>query len=337
MSQKEGESLVNINGFSKDGNWYKGNLHSHTTNSDGNFTPQEAVKEFKKHGYSFLCISDHNLYTDYRGELDDDDFLLLPGVEAAAVLFDENDSCIKVHHMNGILGSTAMQEKALKHYQHMDAVGPFVYYGKWEGAKAAEHMAKELKNRGCFVTYNHPIWSRVEAEEFIDVKAYEILEIFNYNTQNESETGYDTTYWDVMLRKGRHVLADASDDNHNAGDFDDAFGGYIVVKAKALTYDNIVDSILSGNYYSSSGPEIYSWGIKDGKAYITCSPSERINFIADGFVGAGTTFVAKSENNLLQEAAFSLTGKETYVRAECRDLFGKKAWTNPIYIEHQGR
>lgn len=327
---------MNVDGFSKAGNWYKGNLHSHTTNSDGNFTPEEAVKEFKKQGYSFLCLSDHNLYTDYREKLGEEDFLILPGVEAAAVLFDENNICKKVHHMNGILGNRAMQEKAGKHYQHREAVGPFVYYGKWDGAKAASQMAEELHSRGCFVTYNHPIWSRVDAEEFI-TEDFEILEIFNYNTQNESETGYDTTYWDVMLRNGRHVLADASDDNHNTGDFDDAFGGYIVVNAKALTHDDIVDAILSGNYYSSSGPEIYSWGIKDGKAYITCSASERINFIADGYVGAGTSFVAKSDNNLLQEAAFTLTGNENYIRAECRDLFGKKAWTNPIYIEHQGR
>ncbi len=329
--------MITINGFSDDGSWYKGNLHSHTTNSDGNFTPQEAVKEFKKHGYSFLCISDHNLYTDYRGKLGEEDFLILPGVEAAAVLFDDEGRCRKVHHMNGILGTAVMQNKAPRLYQHREEVGPFLYYGKWDGAKAATDLTQELHSRGCFVTYNHPIWSRVDAEEFVPAEGFEILEIFNYNTQNESETGYDTTYWDGMLRKGRHILADASDDNHNAGVFDDAFGGYIVVKVKALAYDNIIESILSGNYYSSSGPVIYDWGIREGKAYITCSASERITFIADGFVGAGTAFVAKSENDLLQEAAFTLTGNETYIRAECRDLYGKKAWTNPIYIEHQGR
>ncbi len=329
--------MINREGISESGNWYKGNLHSHTTNSDGKFTPEEAVKEFKKHGYAFLCMSDHDLFTDYREKLGDPDFLILPGVEASAVLFDENDVCVKVHHMNGILGTAAMQQKAPRQYKHLEKVGPFVYYGKWDGAKAALDMIEELHSRGCFVTYNHPIWSRVEAEEFIPAEGFEILEIFNYNTQNESETGYDTTYWDIMLRKGRRVLADASDDNHNAGIFDDAFGGYIVVKAKSLKQDDIVESILSGNYYSSSGPEIYSWGIKDGKAYITCSASERISFIADGFVGAGITFTAKSENNLLREAAFDLTGKETYIRAECRDIYGKKAWTNPIYIEHQGR
>ena len=43
-----------------------------------------------------------------------------------------------------------------------------------------------------------------------------------------------------MLRRGRHGFADASDDNHNSGVFDDVFGVFIVVKARALTYDSII-------------------------------------------------------------------------------------------------
>ena len=36
--------------FSEEGQWYKGNLHSHTTNSDGRLKPEEAVKLYKNHG-----------------------------------------------------------------------------------------------------------------------------------------------------------------------------------------------------------------------------------------------------------------------------------------------
>ena len=46
--------------------WYKGNLHSHTTNSDGVWTPEQSAKNYRDAGYSFLCFSDHDLYTDYR-------------------------------------------------------------------------------------------------------------------------------------------------------------------------------------------------------------------------------------------------------------------------------
>ena len=74
-----------------------------------------------------------------------------------------------------------------------------------------------------------PIWSRVRESEFIYTKGIWALEIFNYDTVNESATGYDETYWDVMLREGIPMLGFASDDNHNEGLFDDSCGGYIVV------------------------------------------------------------------------------------------------------------
>lgn len=327
-----GANMKDILGFSKDGYWYKGNLHSHTTNSDGIYTPDQAVEEFKKKGYSFLCLSDHNLYTDYQSTYNSEEFIILPGLEASALLFDNNDNCLKVHHMNGILGTQKMLEEAKRPlFTHMEEFDAVVCHGSWNGAEVAEKMAIELHERGCIVVYNHPIWSRVEASEFINVNNIDVLEIFNYNTQNESGTGFDTTYWDVMLRNGRWIPGDAADDNHNGGEFDDAFGGYIVVKAEVLTRDEIISSILNGNYYSSAGPEIYDWGIRDGQVYVKCSLVERVNFVADGFVGSGTTVISDKKNGI-QEASFTLSGKEHYVRVECIDYNGRKAWTNPIMI-----
>lgn len=55
MTEKELDCLT-IPGFSKDGNWYKGNLHSHTIHSDGHLTPEEAVNIYKKHGYHFFVF-----------------------------------------------------------------------------------------------------------------------------------------------------------------------------------------------------------------------------------------------------------------------------------------
>ena len=36
--------------FGGPGQWYKGNLHSHTTNSDGHLTPAQAVALFRQYG-----------------------------------------------------------------------------------------------------------------------------------------------------------------------------------------------------------------------------------------------------------------------------------------------
>ena len=53
-----------IAGYSKEGNWYKGNIHCHTTDSDGMLTPDEVVRLYKDAGYQFLAISDHNIFSD---------------------------------------------------------------------------------------------------------------------------------------------------------------------------------------------------------------------------------------------------------------------------------
>lgn len=325
--------MVDQKGFTDRGNWYKGNLHSHTINSDGIYSPQMAKEEFMKHGYSFLCLSDHNLYTDYRESLNSGDFIVLPGLEAAAVLFDENMDCVKVHHINGILGTKQMQERAtLPLFGHMEKYGPYLFYGSWDEEAAAQRIIDELHNKGCFVTYNHPVWSRIDINTLHLLKDIDLLEIFNYNTENESGTGFITSCWDQMLRAGMKQKANASDDNHNGGTFDDAFGGFIMVNARCLQQDAIVSAILEGNYYSSSGPFIKDWGIRDNKIYFSCEPVERINIIADGFVGSGVTFIAK-DGESLTDCEYLLTGKEHYVRIECMDRKGRKAWTNPIYIK----
>ena len=99
--------------FSENGNWYKGNLHSHTTNSDGRLRPEEAAAFYKNYGYHFVCFSEHDYYTDLREQFDCEDFILLPGVEASVVLMDRDRThVIKTHHIHGILGNEAMQKAA---------------------------------------------------------------------------------------------------------------------------------------------------------------------------------------------------------------------------------
>ena len=41
-------------------NWYKGNLHTHSFWSDGDDFPEMIVDWYRRHGYHFLALSDHN-------------------------------------------------------------------------------------------------------------------------------------------------------------------------------------------------------------------------------------------------------------------------------------
>ena len=66
--------------------WLKGNLHSHSTRSDGKLTPEEMKNLYKSRGYSILCCTDHEIMIGHH-DLTDDDFLMLTGFELG---FDES-------------------------------------------------------------------------------------------------------------------------------------------------------------------------------------------------------------------------------------------------------
>ncbi len=325
---------LSMRGFSETGQWYKGNLHCHTTNSDGRLTPAEAVELFRSHGYHFLCLSDHDLYSDYRPSFNRGDFILLPGLEASAVLYESSTGLRKkVHHLHGILGTEEMQAQASHALFHHKETFPVArYYDTWDGAKVAQQLADALSARGMFVTYNHPVWSRVEEAEFLPIKGLWALEIYNYGTVNESYTGYDELHWDSFLRQGRHLFAFAADDNHNEGTFPDALGGYIMVKSPELSHEALVQNLLCGNFYASSGPQIFDWGIREGVAYVDCSPVCRIDFIAGNYINDGCSCLSPSPTHTLTHGEYRLKGHESYVRVRCSDLFGHTAWSNPLFL-----
>lgn len=319
--------------FREDWSFYKGNLHSHTTNSDGKLTPAQAAELYREHGYSFLCFSEHDYFTDLSGELDREDFLILPGLEASAILMDQKgEGRLKVHHIHGILGTEVMRRQAGDRvFRDAERVAPMVYRGSWDGAAVAQRLTDHLRSRGCITMYNHPVWSRVEAGEFMDTKGLWALEVFNYDTVNESNTGYDPVSWDLMLRKGIRIWGTATDDNHNEGLFPDSCGGYIMVCAPSLDREAILENMLAGNFYSSAGPEITRWEVKDGRAIVECSDVYRIDFFAGNRINDGTTILAAEHESCVNRGEYVLKGHEEYVRVQCTDKYGRTAWSNPFF------
>lgn len=319
--------------FDKNGQWYKGNLHSHTTNSDGRMTPEESVRLHKQYGYSFLCLSEHDYYTDLRDRFDCDNFILLPGVEASVLLINrDKNAMLKTHHIHGILGNEQMQQEAGGNLiQPGERLTPPMFIEEWNGLEAAQNLIDMLRAKGCFVTYNHPVWSRVEMDEVQGLKDIWGIEIYNYGTVVECGEGSDTVFWENMLRKGKKVHCFASDDNHNPWHFFDSFGGYVMVRSQELSHEAIVNHLLAGDYYSSSGPEIYQWGLEDGTVFVECSPCAKINFIVGGPVGSSETQLM--HETPLTKGFHTLKGNETYVRVECIDEKGKTAWTNALWLD----
>lgn len=62
------------------GNFYKANLHCHSTISDGSLTPEEIKKIYSDKGYSVVAYTDHDILLD-KQHLTDKNFLALNGFE----------------------------------------------------------------------------------------------------------------------------------------------------------------------------------------------------------------------------------------------------------------
>lgn len=308
---------MNINPFPYKDKWYKGNLHCHSTESDGRLSPSEVAAIYKSRGWNFLAYTEHRLYTHHK-EFDDENFIIIPGVE----LDVRNEDPLKIYHVVGV-GRTdgAGKEAGYKH-------GEMIARPTWEGLETAQGMIDDLNRKGNLSIFCHPIWSRLELDDFIGLDGFFAMELYNTGCALESHTGLCVDYWDSLLRRGRKVWGVAADDCHHV--LQDQCGGWVMVNAPELTIQAITGALEKGHFYSSTGPEIYSLMVQDNKVYVECSPVKAVHFVA--YEELGHSYWAP-KGGTITSAKHRLNGREKYVRIECVDKEGNTAWSNPIFLK----
>lgn len=301
--------------------WLKGNLHTHSTNSDGHLTPKELVFAYKNKGYDFMAVTDHDIFIAYP-ELSQDDFVLIPGFELTGPLTKEKN------------GHFCVLQKG--------SISDFTQGEKFEIKDREETIAfLERHHENNIIILNHPYWSLLEWEEVINLPYLTCMEVYNHASEKMDFVGEASHFWNTMLRKGKNIWGSASDDNHNGGEnepgwpFDfcycDSFGGWIQVKAKNCSREGIIEAIEQGSFYASTGPEIYDFYVEDGIFHVECSPCQSIIISGDwGY------FQRKIGDNLT-EFSKKLKGKEKFIRVQCMDKFGRMAYSNPIYMYKHGQ
>lgn len=127
-----------------EGQFFKANLHSHSTASDGKMTPQEAKDYYKQRGYSIYAYTDHNVLHYYK-ELSDPTFLVLCGYEIH-IMNDPSEPFEKTRHINAIARDP---ERAV--YISRE---PYNY-----SAESFNSLIAKLCENNYIVIYNHPGWS----------------------------------------------------------------------------------------------------------------------------------------------------------------------------------
>ena len=261
--------------------YFKTNLHTHTNMSDGKLTPDEMIENYKKAGYSVLSLTDHNVIVDHSAK-STEDFLLLTGVEV-----NINDE----HYMptKGFWGVTYHLNLIAKRpdnlWQPVKTVGKRATAAPYEALVTSENMPKvydvEAMNKmialanekGFLVMYNHPVWSRQHAADYLPLKGLWAMELRNTTSIVEGYNENNHSVYQEMLESGMRLFPTGTDDAHSEKGL---FGSWIMVGAEKLEYGSVIEALEKGDFYMSCGPEIHSLTIADGFLEIECSDVKEI-------------------------------------------------------------
>ena len=293
----------------------KGNLHTHTTRSDGRGTPEEVVLKYIAHGYDFLALTDHRLY-NYRNPVPGSPITILPGME-----MDRWMEGAGVHCFHSVCLGPLREEG--NGFEQDQAFESGAVKDQWEYQKVLDMVHAG----GNITLYCHPQWSGTPAREFEHLQGNFALEIFNTGCALENEMDMDAAYWDELLIQGKRIFGAAVDDGH---EMEHHCHGWVMVNGEN-TVNGILKALAEGAFYSSCGPEIHAFYIRDGVAVLECSPCDRALFI----YGREPNRIVRSGKGLLTRAEFQVPPHYEYLRATLVDSQGRRAWTNPIFLhEH---
>ena len=291
------------NPFELNGPWLKGNLHTHTTESDGCWTPQATVDNYAAQGYDFLAITDHYVVTEVD-ELQGRGLTVLPGAEV-------------------IVGPVALGQRP-----HIIALGAEAMPDSYDPANPPPPEALPTINKWCELLWiGHPFWSLVDAADLLPVEGYIGVEVYNSICQNETGRGSSEVVWDMLLAHGRRAWGLAVDDTHHPND---AYGGWVMLKAEDNTPQAIYAALREGQFYSSSGPEIYDVQVQEDGVEVHCSPCRQVAVVALA-PEAGWTTARTDIAPPIEQVKIPWDRHQISVRIECIDEAGRKAWTNPFF------
>lgn len=325
----------------QDGKFYKANLHCHSDLSDGALSPQELKDLYKANGYSVLAYTDHEILIPHN-ELTDDSFIALSGFEAQ---FDENNrypgrAHEKKCHICFIAGTPDMVKQpcrkedyayignAKKYWDSVQIDEENSPFEREYSPESINRMMEIAREKGFFITYNHPAWSLENYEQYMNYDGMHAMEIFNTGAEMLGYQSYASHVYDDMLRGGKKVFAVAADDTHNGKS--DACVGFVMIKAKELKYEAITEALFKGNFYASTGPEIYEIFIEDNEIHIHCSDAVMVSLTTD----RRTSRCACAENGkLINEVVFNFDFACEYFRITVKDINGNHADTNAYFTE----
>jgi hypothetical protein len=306
--------------------WFKGNTHTHTTESDGDSAPADVARWYREHGYNFLVLSDHNVLTGIDGLGDTSSapgdaapaqpFILIKGEEVSdrfegkPIHLNALDISAKVDPQGGTSVSDVLQ-------RNVDAI---------RRAQGVPHI-------------NHPNfnWS-FSTTALQQVRNNRLLEIFNGHPQVNNLGGGGVPgleqVWDAILSAGTLIYGIAVDDAHTfkqpgnpavAG----PGRGWVVVRAERLDARSVLAALEDGRFYASTGVELADYIVTPRSVTIVVRKDNWSKYRVQ-FIGKGGRVLHEAIDS---PAEYAFRGDEGYVRAKVFESNGRVAWTQPILVK----
>jgi hypothetical protein len=292
--------------FDRPGRFWRGNLHTHTTESDGALSPAETVRRYQDAGYDFVAITDH-FRASYGFPLTDTrplrttDFTTLLGAELHA------------------------PRTELSSEWHIVAVGLPLDFAPPAAGETGPELARRARAAGAFIGIAHPAASLLTLSDAESLDAAHAVEVHNALSAWE-DRGDSWHLYDVLLVRGHRLDAYAADDAHFQPQDPPGCQAWVRVKAESLDPEALLAALLAGHYYSSTGPEIHDLTLGDGCLTVRCSPVSRI-LLTGGRPGKQVV-----SGDGLTEATLPLDLFGTYVRVTVVAASGARAWSNPVWL-----
>ena len=287
--------------FCLPGRWLKGNLHTHTTQSDGRLSPQEALVWYAEHRYDYVAITDHWVFTQGSGGALPSGLVQLSGAELHG----------PGYHML-CLGLSALPARDLEN--------------------CPEELAGAVRALGGLPFFAHPYWTGQSSADILPIQQVAGIEVYNSVCDVTRGLGYSHVQWDELLGAGRRLTGLAVDDVHWKHEAEGR--GWVMVRTTEASEPAILEALTDGAFYSSTGPSITDLRVvptAEGTPalQVHCSPCASIVFHARG--PRGQRFDAEP-GRMLHGAILPIREEQIFLRVECHDGLGGTAWTNPVYV-----
>jgi hypothetical protein len=300
--------------WSLEGEWLRCALHAHTTASDGELAPDLLARHYERAGYDVLAITDHWRCTETPSS---EGLLVIPSAELNCLLPDERD---------GHVLAFGIDEEPME-------------FARTRPDLAA--AAAWVGQHGGVAYLAHPYWTGALASELELPEGVAGLEVYNAGCELEVARGLSSVHWDEVLETGRLCFGIAADDSHHPG-FDSDLA-WVWTRVSERSQPAVLDALVSGCFYSSTGPMIYDACADDCAVEVRCSPCrsvtlctgrERGSAVNAGRLGYryGAEIVSYERDGAITEARLQRPRGSPYGRVEVVDLQGRKAWTNPLWI-----